>query len=146
MDEAAPAAAEGAKSEEQVLVLNNERVSVPELLFSPSDIGVPQAGVAEAAQQAVGAAPADLRPLLWSAVAVVGGCALFPGFVPRLTRELRPLAPADAPFAVLPVADPVTCAWHGAAAFAATDFARHAVTRAEYLERGAAHCMARLPY
>lgn len=137
---------DGTKSDEQVLVLNNERISVPELLFSPSDIGVGQAGLCEAAQQAVLAAPTELRALLWNSVALVGGCALFPGYPQRVVRELRPLAPADGPFNLVRVQNPVTCAWHGAAAFAASDFARVAISRAEYLERGAQHCAARLPY
>ncbi len=37
----------------QLLTMDIERVAVPELLFRPSDIGMAQAGIAEAAFQAL---------------------------------------------------------------------------------------------
>ena len=37
----------------QLLAMENERFSVPEVLFRPSDIGIDQAGVAETAAQSI---------------------------------------------------------------------------------------------
>ena len=39
--------------DEQVLTMEAERFSVPELLFNPSDIGMEMAGIAEATAQSV---------------------------------------------------------------------------------------------
>ena len=42
---------------DQVLKMNNERFQIPELLFHPSDIGMKQAGIAEAISQAIESCP-----------------------------------------------------------------------------------------
>lgn len=80
---------------EQVLVINNERFLVPELLFSPSDIGLNQAGLAETIAASIAAVPEQVQGLLWSNIVLTGGSAKFPGLLPRLERELRPLAPSE---------------------------------------------------
>ena len=79
----------------QVLVLGNERFMVPELAFRPSDIGVAQGGIAQAAAEAAAAVHPDLRPLLLANVVAVGGLARCPGFAARLQAELRPLVPDE---------------------------------------------------
>lgn len=77
----------------QVLLLNNERFMVPEALFTPADIGLPQAGLPEVVTQSVSALHPALTPLLYGHVVLTGGCAACPGFGPRFERELRPLVP-----------------------------------------------------
>ena len=148
---AAPAAAskKGTKSsataaEEQVLKLSNERISVPEVLFRPSDIGIEQAGVAECVVQAAEACLPDLREALYSNVVVTGGSALFPNFEERLRRELRALVPSDIDVGLASAADPLLCAWRGGSLFAASDaYPSQVVTRAQYHEEGHAICRRR---
>lgn len=41
------------EEDEQVLTMNNERFTVPEILFNPSDIGMDQAGISEAIVDAI---------------------------------------------------------------------------------------------
>lgn len=59
-------------------VLNNERFTVPELLFHPSDVGFPSMGVAEAVAASLRSPGVDpaVRPLLLENVVLSGGCAL----------------------------------------------------------------------
>lgn len=76
---------------EQILVMNNERISIPEMLFQPSDIGLAQAGVAEIIVQAVEAVPEQYRANLYSNVILTGGNCTFPGFATRVRTELRSL-------------------------------------------------------
>ncbi|KAK9828010.1 hypothetical protein WJX81_008549 [Elliptochloris bilobata] len=134
----APAPASAADTPEQVLVLGNERFMVPELAFRPSDIGVAQGGIAQAAAEAAAAVHPDLRPAMLANVIVVGGLARCPGFVARLQAELRPLVPDECEVAVHMPADPMLAAWQGGSQLAASpEYARRAVTRAEYEERGA---------
>lgn len=45
------------QEDEQVLVMNNERFSIPEVLLNPNMIGIEQAGIAEAIVQAINACP-----------------------------------------------------------------------------------------
>ncbi|RYG67442.1 hypothetical protein EON77_16495 [bacterium] len=65
------------------------------MIFTPSDIGMPQAGLAEVIVQSLSTLPAGLWPAMLANVIVVGGNAKLPGFVERLESELRALAPAD---------------------------------------------------
>jgi len=85
----------GARGARQVLTLGNERFMVPEVAFRPSDLGVAQGGLAQAAAEAAAAAHPDLRPLLLRNVVAVGGLARCPGFAARLAAELRALVPDE---------------------------------------------------
>jgi actin-related protein 6 len=40
-------------SDQQILIMNNERFMIPEVLMHPSDIGLDQAGIPEAITQSV---------------------------------------------------------------------------------------------
>lgn len=82
-------------SDEQALELGVELISVPEVLFNPSDIGLGQAGVAEAIQQAVAMCPEELHSALYANILLVGGNTKFAHFRERLERELRPLVPME---------------------------------------------------
>ncbi|KAI8591861.1 actr6 protein [Geranomyces variabilis] len=83
------------RPDEQVLVMNNERFTVTETLFNPSDIGIEQAGIPEAILYAVGACDKDLHGLYYNNIIVIGGNARIPGFKSRLELELRALIPAE---------------------------------------------------
>ncbi|KAG2424372.1 hypothetical protein HXX76_014581 [Chlamydomonas incerta] len=124
---------------DQVLALNNERFMVPELLFHPDDVGLQQAGVAEAVVQAVTACHPALAPLLYSNVVVVGGVAACPGFRERFTAELRTMVPDSADLNVFVPQDPSVFTWEGMSGFGASySYSRLAVTRQQYNESGAA--------
>ncbi|KXZ55494.1 ARP6 protein [Gonium pectorale] len=127
---------------DQVLVLNNERFMVPELLFHPDDVGLHQAGVAEATVQAVTATHAALAPLLYSNVVLTGGIASCPGFRDRFTTELRALVPDDHDLNVFQPQDPALFAWEGMSVFGSSrSYSSVALTKAQYEEGGgwAAH-------
>ncbi|KAK8112399.1 hypothetical protein PG984_012925 [Apiospora sp. TS-2023a] len=126
---------------EDVLTLRNERFTVPELLFHPSDIGLRQSGIANLVWESLLAVPTGLWPALLANVCVVGGNALFEGFIQRLQQEIVRLVPDDCIVRVARPADPVTATWVGAARFARRAegvVAGHCVTKAEYEEYGAA--------
>ncbi|PYI12078.1 actin family protein [Aspergillus sclerotiicarbonarius CBS 121057] len=69
---------------EDALVLGNERFAVPEILFTPGDIGMKQAGIPDIIMQSLSVLPTGLHPAFLANVLVVGGNALLPGFVERL--------------------------------------------------------------
>uniref|UniRef100_D8PXN0 Actin-like protein ARP6 n=1 Tax=Schizophyllum commune (strain H4-8 / FGSC 9210) TaxID=578458 RepID=D8PXN0_SCHCM len=120
-----------------VLLMGNERFSVPELLFTPSDIGLDQAGIAHAVASSIGALPDDLQGMFWANIGLVGGCTKFKGFRERLMLELERLAPTDCEVVIYDSDDPITVPYHGAHAFAsAPDFDSHTITRASYFEHG----------
>ncbi|KAI0769101.1 actin-related protein Arp6 [Trametes elegans] len=119
----------------QTLTMNNERFSVPEILFHPTDIGY--ATVAAS----IAHLPDDLQGMFWANIGLVGGNTALPGFRERLTSELRSLAPIDCAVVVHSSARPVEEAYRAAVAFAARpEFAQAVVTRAEYQEMGSSAC------
>ena len=114
-----------------ILNVNNERFSVPEVVFSPADIGMEQAGISEAVMQSIEACPGSIRGLLWSNIVVVGGLAKYPGIQARLEKELRSLAPDDCEVRVFMPEDPVNFAWQGGSLMVNQgDFARRMISKA----------------
>lgn len=70
--------------DEQHMTLGNERFTVPELLFTPSDVGMKQAGIPEVVIQSLAVVPEQFRDLLLANVVLVGGNVNIPGFVERV--------------------------------------------------------------
>ncbi|KAF9065180.1 actin family [Rhodocollybia butyracea] len=122
---------------EQVLVMGNERFSVPEILFRPDDIGLNQSGLASTIAISISCLPEDLQPMFWENIGLIGGNTKFPGFQERLLSELQSLAPMNSEVVLYKSDDPITEAYKSAEIFAAKpDFPSHCVTRSEYLESG----------
>ncbi|EHA57851.1 actin-like protein arp-6 [Pyricularia oryzae 70-15] len=124
-------------ADEDVLTLRNERFVVPELLFNPSDTGLRQPGLAELVMQSLSELPIGLWPGLLANIVVVGGNALFDGFIQRLQKEVVQLVPDECIVRVARPFDPITSTWEGAANFARHEHAEKlAVTKQEYEEYG----------
>jgi len=83
------------KEELQVLKLNNEQFTIPEVLFSPQDIGINEAGIPETLQQCSRKCDSVLEDVLFRNVIVSGGNANLPGFRQRIEKELQALKPHD---------------------------------------------------
>ncbi|KAI9101969.1 actin-like protein ARP6 [Phlyctochytrium arcticum] len=127
----------------QLLELNNERFTVPELLFHPSDIGIDQAGLAEAIVQSVKEIEIEWQGLMYSNILLTGGCMSLPGVRERLETALRSMAPCETPVRVKLPQRPATCAWEYGSQWitnAPEDFEKNCVTREEYMENGPIAC------
>jgi actin-related protein 6 len=128
----------------QKVRLGIERILVPEVLFDPSRIALPQAGLAEAIAQSISSLPRELHAAAFDNILVSGGSARLPGFLERLESELEPYRPQGSwgRSAVEHSAD-ACAAWRGGALFAsAPGMEQHAVTRQEYLEFGSSLAVA----
>lgn len=123
---------------EMVLPIGNERFTVPELLFTPSDIGMQQDGIAGTVLQSLQALPKGLWQAFLANVVVVGGTSKLPGFAERLEADLRSLVDDSHLVRVAKAEDPLKNAWLGAARMAQNeDLLRSlVVTKAEYFEHG----------
>lgn len=123
---------------EMVLPVGNERFTVPELLFTPSDIGMQQEGIAGTLMQSLNALPQGLWQPFLANIVVVGGTSKLPGFVKRLESDLRSKIDDAYLVRVANAEDPLKNAWLGGARLAQNreQLKSLVVTRAEYLEHG----------
>ncbi|KAF2687085.1 Actin/actin-like protein [Lentithecium fluviatile CBS 122367] len=123
---------------EDLLPLGNERFTVPELLFRPTDIGIQEVGLPAAIMESLSTLPEALKIGMLANVVVVGGNSLIPGFMERLESELRTLVPADYLLNIARAEDPIKHTWLGGARFASQrDRLKNVlVAKAEYDERG----------
>jgi actin-related protein 6 len=72
------------KAKSSIITLGNEQFQVPELLFTPGDIGMLEGGLPELVMQSVGVLPEGLRPGMLANIMVVGGNVKLRGFMSRL--------------------------------------------------------------
>ncbi|KAG8686991.1 Actin- protein 6 [Ceratobasidium sp. 423] len=83
------------KEGDTILPMNNERFSAPEILFTPSYVGLSQIGLPGTIAHSINSLPEELRGVAWGNIGLVGGNTLFDGFEQRLFHELRALAPDE---------------------------------------------------
>lgn len=88
--------------------------------------------------QSLAQVPEALWQGLLGNIVVVGGNALMPGFVERLEKEVRMLAPAELEVRVARATDPVGATWRGGRVLAGREewLGRMVVGREEYFEYG----------
>ncbi|TDH72368.1 hypothetical protein CCR75_003404 [Bremia lactucae] len=129
---------------EQALEMSLEMVTVPEVLFNPSDIGINQAGIAETIVQAVKACPIELSGAFYANILLVGGNTKFQNFRQRLERDLRPLVPDEFDIGFHQPPDPILAAWQGCCSLAKSDIlSERIVSKQEYDEYGSNICFQR---
>ncbi|CAH0722969.1 unnamed protein product, partial [Brenthis ino] len=123
--------------EQQTLRLNNERFSIPELLFKPSDVGIPQMGISEAIIHSIDSCPEDNKESLLENIVLFGGNTLFPNFRDRVYSEVRSFALDHFDVNVTLGENPITYAWEGGKKiFRDPDFYSFCMTKEEYEEEG----------
>ncbi|KAG2205570.1 hypothetical protein INT47_005945 [Mucor saturninus] len=139
-----PAGTKDVGCSEQILMMNNERFMIPEVLMHPSDIGLDQAGIPEAITQSVLACDPMIHGLLYANIMLVGGNANIPGYQERIEHELRKFVPSEFDIRVVTPQDPVTFAWEGGNRFVSlsskSELQKTFVQRKEYLEYGSDIC------
>jgi actin-related protein 6 len=77
----------------QLLALRHEVFTLPELLFSPSDIGLHQCGCAEATSHALRALPCHLRATSAASIVLSGGNCNIRNFTERFIAEVTASCP-----------------------------------------------------
>eukprot|EP00123_Amoebidium_parasiticum_P017305 comp23796_c0_seq1/m.41331 comp23796_c0_seq1/g.41331 ORF comp23796_c0_seq1/g.41331 comp23796_c0_seq1/m.41331 type:complete len:169 (-) comp23796_c0_seq1:536-1042(-) len=121
----------------QVVRVEEEQVTCPELLFQPHMWGRELKGLHELVQASVQDCANDLRRTLYGNVLLSGGTTTFDFLDARLRAELEPMVPGNTRVRVSAPDDRQYLVWKGAAWLAAQDvFLPSWVTRREYEERG----------
>lgn len=123
---------------EHIVTIGNERFTVPELLFTPSDIGLQEEGVPGTILQSIYSLPQGLCQPFLGNILVVGGSSKFPGLMKRLEDELRSMVSDEYVIRVAQAGDPLKNVWLGGARLARNEdvFKDLVVTKQEYLEHG----------
>lgn len=130
-------------SDEQCLRLANELFTIPEILFHPSDIGIPQMGIPEALIHSVMATPTQMQPHLFNNILLSGGNSVFRGFYERFCREVRQSTPDLYDIDITHLDKPACTAWFGGKALTeGVTGLEHLqpVTSAQYKEHGHSIC------
>ncbi|KAL7306052.1 hypothetical protein TKK_0001514 [Trichogramma kaykai] len=131
----------GTDTDSQVLRMNNERFSIPEILFHPSDVGIKQMGIPEAVMDSIKVCEEETWPHLLANIVLTGGCAKFPGFRERLLKDVRSLAPEEYKINIHLPENPITYAWEGGSLLANdSNYSSLVVKKEEYEEEGQAVC------
>lgn len=103
-------------TDEQVLILGQERYELLEHYFAPQRIGLEQGSLAELVATSISLVEPPYQDLMWSHIILVGGGASAMGMQRRLYAELRATAPIDVPVDVRIPGDPGNAAAAGAVA------------------------------
>ncbi|XP_050429470.1 actin-related protein 6 [Adelges cooleyi] len=126
----------------QILRLSNERFTIPEILFHPSDVGIDQLGIPEAIIYSISKCPEETRPHLYNNIIVTGGNGCFSGFRERLYNDVRSLSPDEFDVSITVPKNPVTYAWGGGEMLSKDpEFKSLIVTKEEYDEDGISSCL-----
>jgi actin-related protein 6 len=130
---------------EQVLQMETERFAVPDVLFRPSDVGMEQAGISEAAWFSLKKLPLVEQGLAAANIVLTGGNVKFPQLRERFVSELRPNVPDAFSMRCHVPAQPDEYAWRGAARWVDNEkrsgkMHRYVVSKADYLEYGHDYC------
>jgi actin-related protein len=90
----------------QVITIGNERFRCPEVLFSPSMVGMEANGIHDTTFNSIMKCDVDIRKDLYSNIVLSGGTTMFPGIADRMSKEITALAPSAMKIKV--VAPPVS--------------------------------------
>lgn len=124
--------------EKDKILLCNERISVPEILFNPQDVGMRECGVAELVYRCINRIPLEIRPFFSQQIILIGGSSKFKGFKERLYKELRAMLPQTWKVCIYQDNDPSLSVWRGMKNFVANDFFfdKNKITKEQYNENG----------
>ncbi|KAJ6244518.1 actin-7-related [Anaeramoeba flamelloides] len=123
----------------QRLQMGNECFRAPELLFKPSFFSyLTQKGIHELINESIMKCDKDIRKILYKNIAISGGSSMFPGFIKRLKKEIKKLAPRKMKVNIIPTAhERINLPWVGGSIFASlSNFNDLLISNEEYQEMG----------
>lgn len=121
----------------EVMTLGNERFRCSEILFNPSLCGRGCDGIHEALFKSIMKCSPEHRKVLFESIVVCGGTTMLPGFVERLEKELKRLAPVNMKVTIHAEPERKVGAWVGGSIFGQlATFPKMLISRKEYQEAG----------
>jgi actin-related protein len=121
------------------MVLGDERIRCPELLFKPDLDGLECEGIHKTVVDSIMKSRIDIRKHLYGSIVLSGGSTLFTGLPARLEKEIVALAPPKTLVKVIAQPGREWSAWRGGSVLACRPaFAQIGATRRDYNESGPA--------
>jgi len=121
----------------QFISLSHERFHVPELFFSPHEIGINSLGISEAIYEAIMKTDELQRPILFKNIMVIGGSSSFPNFRQRILEGVRTLTSDEYDVRVGESGNPADYAYSCARTLSqGVGFEDDVLTRTQWLEEG----------
>ena len=122
------------------VIIKDQRIRCPEVLFKPDIIGKDGVGIAQACINSIQKCDLDKRKDLYNNIVLSGGNSMFNGLPERLTKEIKYLAPGSMIEEVRVIASPKReiAAWIGGNILSSIPtFENSCITKTEYEEEGA---------
>lgn len=131
------------------IILDVERIRVPEIIFQPSIIGVDQPGLGEAVHISLRRQKEDISEKLLNRVYLSGGNMGYKNMLSRvystIAQEVSQELVLSKKLAVILASDTILGAWKGAALFASLDQnKKYFITRESYFEDGLERIFAKM--
>jgi actin len=121
----------------QVITIGSERFRCPEVLFTPSLVGMEAAGIDETAFNSIMKCDVDIRKDLYGNVVLSGGTTMFPGIADRMTKEITGRAPNSMKIKVVAPPERKYSVWIGGSILASlSTFQQMWIAKSEYDESG----------
>lgn len=127
---------------EQFIRMNSERIQVPEILFHPSDVALPEMGICEGIHHCTRLCPEEVQPHMTKNILLTGGNTLFPGFRDRVLKDVRSFSEDLVDINVTLPENPITYAWEGGTLLSQDpEFSKMIVTRKQFEEHRLSFCL-----
>ena len=122
------------------ICIKNERVSVPEMMFSCNTSGNSRyQGIHQATCKTILKCDTDLHKEFFGNIVLAGGCTKFSGFGERMQKEVESISPANVKVTVQVCPNRDCMAWVGGSVFTyLSSFQKMCISREEYNEKGSA--------
>eukprot|EP00898_Chlorokybus_atmophyticus_P008838 jgi/Chlat1/8956/Chrsp94S08328 len=121
----------------QVITVGSERFRCPEVLFSPSLVGMESVGIHETTYNSIMKCDVDIRKDLYGNIVLSGGSTMFPGIADRMNKEIALLAPSSMKIKVVAPPERKYSVWIGGSILASlSTFQQMWISKAEYDESG----------
>ncbi|KAK9820151.1 hypothetical protein WJX72_006700 [[Myrmecia] bisecta] len=121
----------------QVITIGSERFRCPEVLFTPSMVGMEAAGIDETAFNSIMKCDVDIRKDLYNNVVLSGGTTMFPGIADRMNKEITARAPSSMKVKVVAPPERKYSVWIGGSILASlSTFQQMWIAKSEYDESG----------
>ncbi|KAK9839163.1 hypothetical protein WJX74_010787 [Apatococcus lobatus] len=121
----------------QVITIGSERFRCPEVLFTPSLVGMEAAGIDETGFNSIMKCDVDIRKDLYGNVVLSGGTTMFPGISDRMQKEITARAPTSMKVKVVAPPERKYSVWIGGSILASlSTFQAMWIAKSEYDESG----------